>query len=232
MEYRPHVFLDLDLTLINAVELDKFQHKLSGNKGHLVSDKIKTFDPNFNLENFKEGKMTEIYSTDVAARDKKIWLMDTDYIIFVRPGLQEFLDFLFKNFQVSVWTAASRDYAIFIIQYILLLMDEQENFIEPHKKRNLNYIFFYYHCSLSEIKDGGYKNLKFLCDKDKTCTTEKMFIIDDNPDVYKTQPNNTIEAPPFREPYKKIDVPDTFLMGKAKLVLEEKLKSLNYSVNS
>lgn len=232
MEYRPHVFLDLDLTLINAVELDKFQKKLTGNKGHIISEKISEFDPNFKLENFKEGKLAEIYSPDIASRDKKIWLMDSDYIIFVRPGLQEFLDFLFKNFQVSVWTAASRDYAIFIIQYILLLMDDQENYLEPYKKRNLNYIFFYYHCSLSEVKDGGYKNLKFLCDKDKTCSVEKMFIIDDNPDVYKTQPTNTIEAPPFREPYKKIETPDTFLMDKAKPVLEEKLKLLNYSVHT
>ena len=44
--------------------------------------------------------------------------MDNYYIVFERPGLQKFLDFLFANFSVSVWTAASKDYAAFIIKNI------------------------------------------------------------------------------------------------------------------
>jgi TFIIF-interacting CTD phosphatase-like protein len=42
--------------------------------------------------------------------------MENYYIIFERPGLQQFLTFLFKNFNVSIWTAASKDYALFIIK--------------------------------------------------------------------------------------------------------------------
>lgn len=229
MDNRPHIFLDLDLTLIHAVELEKFKKKINGNKADLYKQKIAAFDPNFKLENFNEGKLDSIYDAAVPARERKVFIMDTDYIIFVRPGLQEFLDFLFRNFQVSVWTAASRDYAIFIIQYIILLMDEDENYIEPANNRFLNYIFFYYHCSISEDKDGGYKNLKFICSQDTTCSIEKMFILDDNLDVYKTQPKNTIVADAFNEPYKS--ELDTFLSTKARPALEEKLKSLNFSVN-
>ena len=40
---------------------------------------------------------------------------DGHYKVFERPGLQEFLDYLFANFNVSVWTAASKSYALFII---------------------------------------------------------------------------------------------------------------------
>jgi hypothetical protein len=34
--------------------------------------------------------------------------MDGYYIVFERPNLQSFLDYLFANFNVSVWTAASK----------------------------------------------------------------------------------------------------------------------------
>jgi len=230
MDNRPHIFLDLDLTLIHAVELEKFKKKINGNKADLYKKKIAAFDPNFKVENFNEGKLDAIYDTKIPAREKKVFIMDNDYIIFVRPGLQDFLDFLFRNFQVSVWTAASRDYAIFIIQFIILLMDEDEKDIEPgNQRRFLNYIFFYYHCSISQDKDGGYKNLKFICSQDKTCSIDKMFILDDNIDVYKTQPKNTIIASPFNEPYKTDS--DSFLLTKARPALEEKLRSLNFSVN-
>ena len=46
--------------------------------------------------------------------------MDGYYIVFERQYLQEFLDFLFKKFNISVWTAASKDYALFIIKTHLL----------------------------------------------------------------------------------------------------------------
>ena len=47
--------------------------------------------------------------------------MDGYYLVSERPYLQEFLDYLFKNHNVSVWTAASHDYANFIIANIILI---------------------------------------------------------------------------------------------------------------
>jgi TFIIF-interacting CTD phosphatase-like protein len=66
--------------------------------------------------------------------------MDNYYTIFERPGLQIFLDYLFKNFNVSIWTAASKDYALFIIDNIIL---------QNKKERQLDWVFFSYHCDLS-----------------------------------------------------------------------------------
>ena len=74
----------------------------------------------------------------------KYYNMDGEYTIFERPYLQEFLDYLFdkkNNFNVSVWTAASKDYALFIIGNIILKKDKPE--------RKLDFIFFSYHCSWS-----------------------------------------------------------------------------------
>ena len=39
--------------------------------------------------------------------------MQDYYDIFERPHLQKFLDYLFKHFKVGVWTASSKEYAIF-----------------------------------------------------------------------------------------------------------------------
>ena len=68
-----NIILDLDETLISAIEVQEMK-----------SDK----------------KMTENYKL----RHKlfKCHRMDNEYIITERPGVQEFLDFIFKNFNVSV----------------------------------------------------------------------------------------------------------------------------------
>ena len=45
--------------------------------------------------------------------------MNEDFIVFERPGLQNFLSWLFKNFNVIVWSAASPDYVEFIVKNII-----------------------------------------------------------------------------------------------------------------
>ena len=66
--------------------------------------------------------------------------MDGYYIIFERPFLQDFLDYVFDNFNVSIWTAASKDYALYIIKNVILN--------KPNRK--FNCIFFSYHCNISK----------------------------------------------------------------------------------
>ena len=43
-------------------------------------------------------------------------LYDTNALICARPYLFEFLEWLFDNCNVSVFTAADKDYALFIIE--------------------------------------------------------------------------------------------------------------------
>ena len=116
--------------------------------------------------------------------------MDGYYIIFERPGLQKFLNFLFKNFNVSVWTAASKDYALFIIDKIIL---------KNKPERKLDWIFFSYHCDLSRKLLKGSKDLSILWDLYKITgySSENTIIIDDYDEVYNTQKKNCIVALPF-----------------------------------
>jgi len=116
--------------------------------------------------------------------------MDGYYIIFERPGLQEFLDYVFKKYNVSIWTAASKDYALFIIDKIIL---------KNKPERKLDYIFFAYHCELSKKHNNNSKDLSILWSKFGLTkfNNDNTVILDDYDEVYDTQPNNCIRAKPF-----------------------------------
>ena len=116
--------------------------------------------------------------------------MDGYYIVFERPGLQKFLTYLFKNFNVSIWTAASKDYALYIIEKIIL---------QDKPNRKLDWVFFSYHCDMSKKKKKSSKNLHMIWDEYKISgyTKDNTVIIDDYDEVFNTQPDNCIIAKPF-----------------------------------
>ena len=114
--------------------------------------------------------------------------MDDYYKVFKRPGLDRFLDYLFDNFTVSVWTAATRDYAAFIVDKIIL----------TKPSRALDWIFFSYHCDISEDTKGPTKDLDMLTDEFGLPKAYKSAVIlDDNEGVQKAQPGRCINAKPF-----------------------------------
>lgn len=101
---------------------------------------------------------TLIYSIDIDKVPKKPWVknfkhyvMEGEFIIFERPGLQPFLSWLFKNFNVSVWSAASPAYVDFIV----------DNIIENKKNRKIKYVLNSNNCKISQ-KFYGTKNIKKL----------------------------------------------------------------------
>lgn len=163
--------------------------------------------------NFKKNK----------SKSKKFTFYDMDgyYIVFERPDLQSFLDDLFTNFNVSIWTAASKDYALFIIDKIIL---------QNKPERKLDWVFFSYHCDISKKTKKGSKSLEMLWDVYEIPGYNKnnTFILDDYDEVYNTQPNNCIIAKAFE--FEDSDSnQDDFLKQ-----LSEKLKDLkkNKSVDS
>ena len=140
--------------------------------------------------------------------------MDDYYIIFQRPGLQDFLDYLFENFNVSIWTAATKDYALFIIEKIIL---------KDRPERKIDWIFFSKHCNVSERHKNGTKDLSMLWEYYKIANYNvyNTVILDDYDEVYKTQPDNCIIADAFEFTDENSEN-DNFLPS-----LLPKLKSLN-----
>ena len=156
--------------------------------------------------------------------------MDGYYIIYSRPYLQEFLDYAFANFNVTVWTAATKDYALFICENII---------INNKPERKLDFIFFSYHCDLSKKYKKYSKELCMLWDVHKLpgYSEKNTVIIDDyKADVHKCQPNNCIIAPPF-EFTKEGSENDTFLkdiipeIEKMKIRMEQEHPDIATEVN-
>ena len=64
------------------------------------------------LEKFQKDKKNK----KKAEKFDKQYQMEDYYHVFGRPHLEVFLDYIFENFKVAVWTAASQMYALSIIQ--------------------------------------------------------------------------------------------------------------------
>lgn len=150
--------------------------------------------------------------------NKFVWEnMSGEYKVFARPHLQEFLDFLFANFDVSVWTAASKSYAIFII----------DNFILVEPERRLKYIFFSYHCKESIGVTDAQKSLSMLWTEFGLAdqySRDDTYIIDDSEEVCETQPDRCIQIRPF-----EFQDPDSYrdneLIGRIKPILVSLINS-------
>lgn len=125
--------------------------------------------------------------------------MENVYIVYHRPHLQEFLDFIFqidpntneqKN-RVSVWTAASRDYGDWIIDNIILIPERPE--------RKLDFFLHSYHSELSSKFFPIHKDLRLIWKLFKPIgyTPENTLLIDDYQGLATGQSKNVYQIQEF-----------------------------------
>lgn len=180
-------------------------------------------------EPLDEKNFIETYNKKFSKFDNQN--MDGIYLVFERPHLQDFLNYVFDNFNVIIWTAASKDYALFIIDKIIL---------RNKKNRYIDYILFSYHCDWSIFCKNYSKHLSMLWEKYNipNCSYKNTIILDDyKEDVHKCQNNNCIIAPPFNFKDKDSEK-DNFLQElqpKLKLMLdriENNDKDITNSINN
>jgi TFIIF-interacting CTD phosphatase-like protein len=126
----------------------------------------------------------------------KRFVIPGTYVLVTRPHLKEFLDFAFANFAVSVWTAASKSYGLWILGHV---------FPREHR-RKIRYFFFSYHTRASERVRAGHKDLSLLWTnyKLKEFSRENTFIVDDNEEVCAANGSQCIDIAPwyFTQPEK------------------------------
>lgn len=146
----------------------------------------------------------------------KFYNMEGYFIIFERPNLQQFLDYIFANFNVSVWTAATKDYALFIVDKIIL---------QDKPERTLDYIFFSYHVTVSKTITKNIKDLSILWNYYKlpNYSSNNTFIIDDyKAAVFDPQKERCILMEEFsfknKSSYDDVFLPK--LMGELKILKE------------
>jgi hypothetical protein len=111
------------------------------------------------------------------------------YRIYERPMLQDFLDYLFANFNVAVWTAAEYNYGQDIVKH----------FIEG--KNTGRKIKFFYSKRIFEQAALQYTNrskpLEYIYSQHPGWNRCNTFIVDDNPHVKKSNPKNCLQIKPF-----------------------------------
>jgi hypothetical protein len=110
--------------------------------------------------------------------------------IFERPYLDEFLNWLFDNCNVSVFTHADKDYAMFVVDNIIK---------KGHPHRKIDFIFYRYHVELGLNIYKGYKDLRLLWNDFKMFDFYPIntVIIDDNLLVKRTNRFNCLNIKPF-----------------------------------
>lgn len=154
IEGRKTLVLDLDETLVHSSEfpphsdVDFFKIKSSSN-----------FNYKLKLAESREDddQLQEIY-------------------VFKRPGLDDFLHYASKNFEIFIYTYAERHYAEPILNVILPFLDEDHR--------------LYRDSCIKKKGKHAFKDLKML-NRNKT----DLIFIDDNDEAYKQHPKNTIVIP-------------------------------------
>lgn len=138
MEGKLNVILDLDNTLLCSIPFDYiFPYCRNG----IINSESAMCDmPRIYNEGLKH--------TDFYFEGKPL------YRIYLRPYLEEFLDYLFEEFNVSVFTNAEKDYADFVVQNII--------FGKSTQPRKLDFVFYRYHSNIAMQNYGKMKDLRLI----------------------------------------------------------------------
>lgn len=119
------------------------------------------------------------------------------YGTIIRPGVDEFLDFLFKSeaFTVGVWTSATSDYAKVVVDNVFG-PDRQPEFVFSRERcvRTFDY--------RGNIYSSGRPEVMFLKDLKKVKNHtgfgfDRMLAVDDVPAYYVRQYSNLITVPAY-----------------------------------
>ena len=109
--------------------------------------------------------------------------------IFLRPGLDKFLDNIFKNFKVSVWSLGEKNYVNFICKNII-----------ENKHRKIRLILNRSHSDLADklLNGESPKDLRLVYSVfPDIYTPENTVIVDDKTYNSKGQKDNFIKVEPF-----------------------------------
>ena len=129
-------------------------------------------------------EMDELHEVTHPEKFRHVDLEDI-YRIYERPGLQHWLDELFKHYRVAVWTAAGLTYALFVIKNFIVNNDSS---------RTIEFVKWDDHCDPTYRRSKGQTKKVTLLEPlyDHKFTV----LIDDNKDVLR-QTLDTINSDYF-----------------------------------
>ena len=109
------------------------------------------------------------------------------YFVHKRPFLDEFLEFCFENFEVAIWTTATKLYAEEILQTIL-----KEN-------QNLKFLWTRERCTFAfDAEEREHYFVKKMYKlRRRGQKLESVIVVDDSPNVWKCSYGNLIRVKKF-----------------------------------
>lgn len=134
---------------------------------------------------------TQMHKPSATKCDFKFTIAGSTYYVSKRPGLDNFLNFVFGHFEsVSVWTAATEEYAKIIMQHIFT--NEQRNsllFIKTRADNHISLLYPLYKPLLVLFKDNKAKAIKMRA--------SNTIMIDDREEVMSANYGNGFLVPPY-----------------------------------
>lgn len=129
---------------------------------------------------------TLIYGSEEELEKKSDFIVE-NYKIYKRPGVNEFLEIVFRMFKIGIWTTANQNYAEKIVEKLCINKNDLE-FLWTRKKCNIYY-----------DKNTGssflIKNLRKV--KRLGYNLEEVIVIDDSPEKHIKNYGNLIVVSSF-----------------------------------
>ena len=132
-----------------------------------------------------------------------------EYVFTLRPYLAPFLNFLFENFNVGIWTAADTTYAQYVVDSIIF----------PLTHRKPQFVLSRPDFDDCLAKGMGYKNLAYLAQRYPQFNYNNTIIIDDFDHVKMTNRARCIAIPKFFAALKSNDTALLSLINALKSVV-------------
>lgn len=168
------IIFDLDETCVHSLEPDEYDET-----------KIKTALEKYEKENANDEILYKMYEEE----DLKNKKAKPIFYVVKRKGIKKFIEALSTKYRICVWTAATRDYAIFIMDKIFPVLPE--------------WFFWSYHCKISSKKSNdNTKNLKLLKKWGVVKSMDEVVcILDDNKKVYTNNKTKCVLVDEFVLPF-------------------------------
>lgn len=129
---------------------------------------------------------TLVYATEVKLEYQQDFIVG-QYFVYKRPFLQEFIQFCLENFDVSIWTSSTSNYATKIVEEI---------FPNPYE---LKFFWSRLRCTIrydEELQETYFEKMMSKVRKRKY-DLAKVIVVDDSPEKWRNSYGNLIRVKPF-----------------------------------
>ena len=124
-------------------------------------------------------------------KHKQLVAQSTHFTFFLRPYLQTFLQWLFDNFEVGIFTAGNEPYAADVVSKVI------QPLLRRDQQTKLHFIFNKTHYDECFTQFGTTKDLRYVESKISHFQRQHTLIIDDLDQVFETNIDNCIPCPAF-----------------------------------